>query len=263
MNPLRIAAFFPLALAACTANVDAVSAEKSARTEATGWRTFRMDVAQLPGGLTVRGWDDTGAEARASLVGLLPDGDGSRLDDARLTFVSRGDALELRLAGVPGDEELFFFDWVEAQLPRAAAVELSVSSGDVRVLDVTGHVSIDSSSGDMEVRTAGTVALDSSSGDIRATARGGWIDSSSGDVSLTLAGERLADTEIDSSSGDVTVRVPDGAGFDVEIDANDDVEIRVGGTVIHSGESFHGRINGGGPLLRIDASSGDVRILGR
>lgn len=261
MNPMRIAFLLPILGAGCTFNVDAVSEEKHASYEGSGWSSFRSELSDIPSGLTIRGSDRTSAEATASVVGLLPAGEGSALERARLALVPDGSTLELQVRTPDDFEEQLFFDWIEVDLPRDREVEIDTASGDVSVLGMSAPVRVDSSSGDVRVETTGRVEIDCSSGDVDATAAGGVIDVSSGEVSLRLAHLDFDEMEIDTSSGDVSVRVPPGAGLDLEIDTSSgDVEIRVGGTVFHGDEGFSGRINGGGPRLRIDASSGDVTV---
>lgn len=80
------------------------------------------------------------------------------------------------------------------EVAGAGSVDVTLSSGDARLVDVTGPVAVTASSGD--VQGAG-LAGDAS------------VTSSSGSVALALA--QPASVRVRASSGDVTVAVPAGA----------------------------------------------------
>jgi hypothetical protein len=138
-------------------------------------------------------------------------------------------------------------------------------SGSVTAREVRGEVTVSTGSGDIEVVQAapGTVRINSGSGDVRLDGIQGEleVDSSSGDVSVQGTPTRRWD--ISTSSGGITMVVPQTAAFDLDahsssggIVANHPVTI-VGAIERHS---LTGKVRGGGPLVRVRASSGGIRI---
>lgn len=98
------------------------------------------------------------------------------------------------------------------RVPAEMRVEISDTSGDMRVSDV-GALVIDDSSGDIDVLgIAGNIVVDDSSGDITLEAVQGTVDvrDNSGDVRVRSAGsvtvrDDSGDLVIESIDGDVTI----------------------------------------------------------
>ncbi|MEU7851602.1 DUF4097 family beta strand repeat-containing protein [Micromonospora parva] len=98
------------------------------------------------------------------------------------------------------------------ELSRVGAVELQVSSGDVRISGASGAVGVEARSGNIEVSEAtAAVRLRASSGDITARRLAGTVDAeaSSGNVDVQL--DQPASARVHASSGDVTLLVPQGS----------------------------------------------------
>ncbi|MDG4805666.1 DUF4097 family beta strand repeat-containing protein [Micromonospora sp. WMMD1120] len=98
------------------------------------------------------------------------------------------------------------------ELSRVGAVDLQVSSGDVRVSGASGALGVETRSGNIEVSEASAeVRLRASSGDITARRLGGTVDAeaSSGNVNVEL--DKPASARVHASSGDVTLLVPEGS----------------------------------------------------
>lgn len=159
-------------------------------------RTVVLDVGS--GDVSVRHDPSVSAprlERRLQYWGTAP---GTTTDQA-------GD--RLALDGCPGRCSVDY----ELVLPTAgAAVSGSLSSGGVELAGV-GDVDVDLSSGDVRLSdVTGPVAVAVASGDVLGDGLGGdtTVASSSGSVRLTLA--RPASVEVRASSGDVTVAVPAG-----------------------------------------------------
>ena len=87
----------------------------------------------------------------------------------------------------------------------------------------------------------------------------------SGDV--TAEGTQTGSWEIRTGSGNVHVRLPANAAFDADIstssgsvDVGEPIEMTVQGRVGDTHKQIHGKVHGGGPLLRVRTGSGDIHI---
>lgn len=131
---------------------------------------------------------------------------------------------------------------ISSVMPENIALDLSTSSGDVVVSGMTGTVSADVSSGDVDITTKGVVNVDALSGDVEVTTEDGCtVDALSGDVKVKSIGK----VTVDASSGKVVVYTIDGCKIDGR---SGDVKV----TIEKDSTSFSG--------IDIDASSGDVQI---
>ena len=147
-------------------------------------------------------------------------------------------------------------------------VTLDTGSGDISATGVRGRVlSLDTGSGNVTVAQADVtdLSIDTGSGDVDATgvrARTVIVDTGSGNVALGLLTD-VDSVEIDTGSGDVTVTVPAALGAALEIDTSSG-EIDLGFAIeVRQIDRDHvvGRIGDGVGRMRLDTSSGDVRLL--
>ena len=150
-------------------------------------------------------------------------------------------------------------------------VSAEVSFGDVELFDVLG-ADVTASSGDVTVKgiRGGACRLESSFGDV--DARGVLTDvdarASSGDVTVTAkSGSKVAAPwRIRSSFGDVELTLPADAACQVRAKTSfGSIDTAVAGTRSEStsGGSFHGKVGGGGELVTLETSSGDVTLTSR
>jgi hypothetical protein len=164
---------------------------------------------------------------------------------------------------------------------------LEGSSGDVRARDVRGSWTSDFSSGDCDLEgfEGDRLALTTSSGDLALrSVRAKRIDietssgdarledaaveeiastSSSGELILDSVGSGLRDASIRTSSGDVSLRLPASSSFEVDADqSSGDMEVAFpDGTLVRRRGTVVGyRRGSGGPRIRVETSSGDLRI---
>jgi hypothetical protein len=150
---------------------------------------------------------------------------------------------------------------------QAADIRLDSSSGSMSVEDVAGRVRADASSGSVELDFAGNsgqAAVDTSSGRVEVCGLRGTVDleTSSGDVRVDLA-ELTGDSTIQTSSGDVRVGLPSESAFTVDLDTSSgrvtvDFPVTVSGPM--GQDTVRGTVNGGGPVLEVDTSSGDIEL---
>ena len=130
-----------------------------------------------------------------------------------------------------------------------------------------GVVTLDTGSGDVLVAQADATELriDTGSGDVDATgvrARRVMVDTGSGQVTLALLAD-VDEVEVDTGSGDVTVTVPAALGAELEIDTSSgDIDLGFAIEVRQmERDRLVARIGDGAGRMRIDTSSGDVRLL--
>ena len=151
----------------------------------------------------------------------------------------------------------------------AGEVRLQTGSGDVRAHQVSGAVHGGTGSGDVEIEEAaqGDVDLHTGSGNIEARGIQGGFRGETGSGDVTAEGTQTGPWEIRTGSGNVRVRLPGNAAFDADIstssgsvDVGMPVEMTVQGRVEESHKSIHGKVHGGGPVLRIRTGSGDIHI---
>jgi DUF4097 and DUF4098 domain-containing protein YvlB len=142
---------------------------------------------------------------------------------------------------------------------------VETSGGDIQATDMTGDFRGTTSGGDIVVaKVSGNIGVETSGGDIRLSAVEGRVsaETSGGDISIGLSGSNKG-IVAETSGGDIDVITAS------TIQANLDASTS-GGSVVCSlpitlaGEidesRVKGTLNGGGELIRVRTSGGDIRI---
>jgi DUF4097 and DUF4098 domain-containing protein YvlB len=171
----------------------------------------------------------------------------------------------------------------------AKGATLSASGGDVRVdtvggdLDARtlgGNVTVGTVAGSAKVETlGGDISVRSVGGELRARTAGGDIvvkkalgsvtaETLGGTIVCELAGKSASPVELVSGGGDVTLTLPGGTRADVEIQVNGaDSERQIRSdfpevTVVRQAATLRGegKLNGGGPKILLQATSGTVTL---
>jgi DUF4097 and DUF4098 domain-containing protein YvlB len=160
---------------------------------------------------------------------------------------------------------------VSATNVHAPTIDLGSDYGAIHVDGVVGKLAARTSSGGIQVRNAnadvsarsdyGSVAIEgvlkavnahTSSGNVKVSAREGSVISD--------------DWRIDSDYGGVALEAPSGFKFDLAAKTaygtvNVDYAIELPpGSSTRQGSALRGKVNGGGPLVTIESSSGSVRV---
>lgn len=184
--------------------------------------------------------------------------------------------IQLEITGHTGSGNLRVED-------AAARVELSAGSGDVQLRNARGGARVSTGSGNVTVEgSAGSISASSGSGSVRLEQTGaGDVDASTGSGSIVLRGangavrahtgsgnveahgEQHGEWHLRTGSGNVTVELPPGAGFELDAHSGSGTiqterEIAVQGTL--SRRDIHGKAGGGGPLLELRTSSGNIYL---
>ena len=166
--------------------------------------------------------------------------------------------------------------------PKGTQLEANSGSGDLRLQDLGGPLKANTGSGTIEAGGfTGRVQLQTGSGDIRAglqsandvkatTGSGsihlqgvdGALFAETGSGDIEIGGRPNSDWKLETGSGSVTLNVG-GAHFTLDASTgsgsvHSDPPISTHGAL----ERHHiqGDINGGGPTVRVETGSGDIRI---
>src|SRR5579864_8917825 len=146
---------------------------------------------------------------------------------------------------------------------------VQTGSGDVRAREISGPVRGGTGSGDVEIEETGQGDIDLHTGSGGIVARGvqGGFHGETGSGDITAEGTQSGSWEMHTGSGNVHVRLPANAAFDADIstssgtvEVNSPIEMTVQGRIGDSHKSIHGKVHGGGPLLRVRTGSGDIHI---
>ncbi|MCI0614267.1 DUF4097 domain-containing protein [bacterium] len=166
-------------------------------------------------------------------------------------------------------------------------IDIQSGDGDIHASKSTGGMQISFRDGDLTAsELSGKLVLKSSDGDVSvngfqgkmdASSRDGKVDlngvftslaakSSDGDVDITIQPGSVMqqDWGLSSRDGDIQVRLPDDFAADLSVRARDGkinttVPVSVIGSL--SENQLSGKLNGGGYLLDIKTSDGDIQIL--
>jgi len=189
---------------------------------------------------------------------------------------------EVRIGKSGGDWQRNVSIDYEITMPKGSNLNAGSGSGDLRINDIAGGLKASTGSGSIEVGgISGAVALDAGSGDIHAdlnnpsstkaqtgsgtirlTGVKGGLKAGTGSGDIEIAGQPTSDWKLETGSGSVTLTI---GGAHFTLDAS------TGSGTVHSDPPFttHGSlekhhimgdINGGGPTVRVETGSGDIRI---
>jgi len=148
-------------------------------------------------------------------------------------------------------------------------IRLQTGSGNIRARHISGPVRGGTGSGDVEIdeTASGDIDLHTGSGNINARGVQGSFHGETGSGDVTAEGTQTGSWEIRTGSGNVHVRLPANAAFDADIstssgsvDVGEPIEMTVQGRVDDTHKQIHGKVHGGGPLLRVRTGSGDIHI---
>jgi len=149
-----------------------------------------------------------------------------------------------------------------------ADIDAHTSGGDVSLAEGHGAVKLGTSGGDISVgRAAGPAELSTSGGNIKIESVENAVHAttSGGNVRAGIAGPLKDDCVLSTSGGTVKVTVDKAAAFRLDASTSGG-EVDAEGLTITIEKSNRGRsrlagaVNGGGPLLRLHSSGGDIVV---
>lgn len=150
----------------------------------------------------------------------------------------------------------------------AGRARIETSGGSILISDANGDVNVHTSGGSVTMRSIrGEVTADTSGGSINVRTLTGSIDAttSGGSIKAQILGQPSKECRLATSGGSVVVGLTGGVAVDVDAETKGGrvvtdfpVMVRAQG---ESGRSaLQGRINGGGPLVLLRTSGGDIHI---
>ncbi len=170
----------------------------------------------------------------------------------------------------------------EITTPRGTDLRADTGSGDIRIVDEGGPVKAQTGSGSIDATgLSDRVNLESGSGSIHAgmlsslevkaqTGSGNielqnvqgslWANTGSGNI--VASGHPSAGWKLETGSGNVELSVG-GAPYTIDAEAGSG-NIETGSPVVSEDTSdkhhVQGKVNGGGPRVRVETGSGDIRV---
>jgi Putative adhesin len=142
--------------------------------------------------------------------------------------------------------------------------KISTGSGSIHATGLQGSFSVNTGSGDIyaEQTGSGDVKAQTGSGTIELRQINGGLRAGTGSGNIKVAGSPSADWKLETGSGSIEFW-PGNTGFTVDASTGSgsvhtDQEMAVQGSFDR--HHITGRIHGGGPTVRIETGSGDVRI---
>lgn len=188
---------------------------------------------------TVRASTDAGAQELLEATTITEDVTGTSvsLTTRRPAAFSRGQRAEVRYS---------------VRVPRGAAVSLRTTNGRLEVAGVQGQVDVESVNG----RVQGTAL-----GQVRRA------ETVNGSVELAFDGVPAGGSVVETVNGSVELRLPADTAADVNVrTVNGSIDVD-GFTQVEERQrrrrSYEGRLNGGGPTLRVETVNGSVTVRAR
>lgn len=170
----------------------------------------------------------------------------------------------------------------------AGTAKAHTSGGDIRLDRIDGDVDAHTSGGDIRLRegtarakvhtSGGDILIDKAAGPVEAGTSGGDIvihsavnvvkaHTSGGDIRAVLSSPLSADCSLGTSGGTVSVEFPKDSAFRLDASTSGGDVDATGLTItIERGglgkSRLVGTVNGGGPLLKLRSSGGDINVRG-
>lgn len=142
-------------------------------------------------------------------------------------------------------------------------VNADTAGGSIRLGEMQGRVRADTAGGSIRIDVSrGAVNASTAGGSISLRAASGAVDASTsgGSVEVVFVGQPDDDSDLSTSGGGVTAVIAEGLRFDIDARSGSRVKSEFSLEDAQSSEDrLRGRLNGGGPRLRL-SSSGPVRI---
>ena len=148
-------------------------------------------------------------------------------------------------------------------------MRFQTGSGNVRGRELSGPAKAKAGSGDIEIEEigAGDVDIRTGSGNITVNGINGGFRAEAGSGNIHGKGSPKNMWSVRTGSGNVTLYVPSDAAFDVDISSNSGnvtlghpVTTTIEGRVRESRKSVVGKVRGGGPMVSVHTSSGNVQV---
>lgn len=253
-----------------------------------------VSVENESGSVTVSSWERDAVAYRARVSGEQVEEavEETRIDihrtDEVLTFATNYDEVDGHWNFGPKS-----FGYVKThpdihytlRVPKSASLRIADEESDIDVSGLSGSLRIDTHEGSVRVTDQqgradmssheGRMILQAMAGDLIVNTQEGavTIDDLRGRLDLRTHEGRadvhvrsLEDLVVETHEGDVTLVLPSSAGFNLSTGLGEDAELRSAFALdsVRTGDhNYHGPVQEGGPLLRIDTREGRVALQSR
>lgn len=255
------------ALTFCLAVASFARADQWSKTYTiTGKPDLRVETSDA--NIHVDTWDQKTIEARVASEHYKIGGHGLRIEEHQ-----SGDSVELEIH-FPNEVHIFAFNMhgyrvdVEIHMPREGRVNLRTGDGSIRLANFKGEMDLQTSDGHQDIDSVdGTLRARAGDGRITATGRFDVLELGTGDGRIearALTGSTMTSSwNVNTGDGSVTLELPGNFAADVDLHTGDghitaDIPVAVEGRL--GEKDIRGKINGGGPLLRVHTGDGAIRL---
>lgn len=152
----------------------------------------------------------------------------------------------------------------EVWLPRENTLKANSGSGDVSVENLKSMLTVSTGSGNVRVNgNDGDVRANTGSGDVVLESISGNVNGETGSGNVHADGDVTSEWNVETGSGDVSVSFPQNAKFELNAqtgsgDLHINRDVMINGT--QNPHRMHGKVNGGGPLVQLQTSSGNIDL---
>ena len=233
----------------------------------TGKPDLRVETSDA--NIRVTTWDQNTIEAKVTTSRYKIGGDGIRIEEHQ-----NGDTVEINVRyphmhgfGININGNFHRVD-IDIRMPKEGRVDLHTGDGKIELAGFKGEMQLRSGDGSQEVEAVdGRLHAITGDGHIRADGRFDELELHTGDgrvdARATSGSTIAANWRLETGDGSVSLEIPDGLSADVELHTGDghidlDMPITTEGKIREN--EVHGKLNGGGNLLRIHTGDGSIRL---
>jgi Putative adhesin len=203
--------------------------------------------AGVNGGVTVKGWDNSGVLVRARVEASAPDEPTAASLGAQVQVnVSAG---QVSATGPSVSQDNGWSVSYEIFVPRRGDLNLKANNGGISIMDVQGNIQFDTRNGGVTLKRLG--------GDVQGQTMNGGLN-------VELAGSRWDGTKLDArtTNGGVNIAMPQNysAHFEtatVNGHLNLNIPITVHGEI---SRALSTDIGSGGPTIHVETTNGGVNV---
>jgi DUF4097 and DUF4098 domain-containing protein YvlB len=214
-----------------------------------------LEISNTNGRIEVEAVDGNRVEVVAQRIAHAGSDDDAREALSRIDIVEDVSPTRIRLessrSGVGVNWMVSVRIDYTVRVPRAAAVTLKSTNGQLRITGLSGPLEARTTNGEVHGR------------DLRG---GASVETTNGDVSIDVAAIGGRGIHCETTNGSVDISVPRDAKADVSASVtNGDIEV-IGldlSTTEKTRRRLHGTIGGGGAPIRIETTNGGVQVRGR
>jgi DUF4097 and DUF4098 domain-containing protein YvlB len=143
--------------------------------------------------------------------------------------------------------------------------KLETGSGSIEATNLGGSTTLQTGSGDVRAQlgSAGDVVAGTGSGSIKLADVHGAVKAETGSGTLEISGQPTSPWKLETGSGDISLQVGSNARFTLDAQTGSgSVKTDLPLTMRGSQDKHHvnGTVNGGGPTIKAETGSGDIRI---